>query len=180
MFHDPRKWQVEIFWNRDFSKWSVRQSDGWLCYFDVWRKKVYAGPLRFLCFFMIFQEFENPWFSLKSCSIFYRYPFGKVSQSGQYRLNSYMQEKSWKNTKIATVQHRLFFFIHQSNIINRLIAPPITLKNRDFKKFRFLASARAPGRSLDHETLTTGTLNLLGTPTVTVVDPRGSGEGLVL
>ena len=44
--------------------------------------------------------------------------------------------------------------MYQSNIIKRLIAPTNTLENHDFKKFRFRSSARAAGRSLDHETLT--------------------------
>ena len=59
-----------------------------------------------------------------------------------------------KIKKIWKCKVYLFFFTHQTNRINRLIASPIILRNRDFKKFRFRSSARAPGRSLNHETLT--------------------------
>ena len=62
--------------------------------------------------------------------------------------------KIMKTPEILKIQLYLFFFTYQSNIINRLIAPTITLNIRGFRKFRISSSARALRRSLDHETLT--------------------------
>ena len=154
MFHDPRidrepvqRSEIEIFWNHDFSKWSEGQSDGWLCYFDIWRKEKYPGPFRFLCFCMICRASKNYMILDRVADPYQREINRKYTLFWWKSLIFKIEEKSWKNTKIGTVQDTFIFFIYQSNIINRLIAPPTTLKKHDFKKFRAVIS-------LDHETLT--------------------------
>ena len=57
------------------------------------------------------------------------------------------------------IQLYLFFFTYQSNIINRLIAPAVTLKIQFGSFPQISSSARALGRSLDDETLTSRMLS---------------------
>ena len=71
-----------------------------------------------------------------------------IHKPGQYLAILVCVGNHEKKLKDGRVHHSTFFFMYQSNRINLLIAHTITLKIRDFKKFRAAIS-------LDHETLTT-------------------------
>ena len=66
-----------------------------------------------------------------------------------FPANSQIQEKSLLHRKNRPDHASLFFFTHQSNIINRLIAQITTFIFQDFNEFR-------AAKSLNHETLTAG------------------------